>query len=107
MCDLVERRLRDVHVSRLDQLLHVPVQEGQHQRTNMTSVHVGVGHDDDLVVAGLLDVEGLPHPCAYSADHSLYLDVGEDLVDVGLLDVEDLASQGQYSLEVPLPALLC
>src|SRR5829696_3377271 len=72
----------------------------------MTSVHVGVGHDDDLVVTGLPDVEGLPHPGAYSADHGLYLDVGEDLVDVGLLDVEDLASQGQYRLEVPLPALL-
>src|SRR5215217_7327451 len=107
MRDLVERRLRDVHVARLDQLLHVPVQEGQHQRTNMASVHVGVGHDDDLVVAGLRDVEGLSHPGPYSADHGLYLDVGEDLVNVGLLDVEDLASQGQYSLEVPLPALLC
>src|SRR5215207_609690 len=72
----------------------------------MTSVHVGVGHDDDLVVTGLPDVEGLPHPGAYSADHGLYLDVGEDLVDIGLLDVEDLAPQGQYRLEVPLPALL-
>src|SRR5215208_284209 len=104
--DLVERRLRYVHVAGLDQLLHVPVQEGQHQRTDMTPVHVGVGHDDDLVVAGLPYVEGLPHSGAYGADHGLYLDVGEDLVDVGLLDVEDLAPQGQYRLEVPLPALL-
>src|SRR5918997_7230434 len=104
--DLVERRLRDVHGAGLDQLRHVPEQEGQHQRPYVAPVHVGVGHDDDLVVAGLRDVEGLPHPRAYSADHGLYLDVGEDLVYVGLLDVEDLAPQGQYRLEVPLPTLL-
>src|SRR5215210_4361682 len=104
--DLVERRLRDVHVAGLDQLRHVPEQEGQHQRPYVAPVYVGVGHDDDLVVAGLPDVEGLPHSGAYSADHGLYLDVGEDLVDVGLLDVEDLAPQRQYRLEVPLPALL-
>src|SRR5919112_6617875 len=72
----------------------------------MASVHVGVGHDHDLVVAGLLDVEGLPHAGADGGDHGLYLDVGEDLVHVGLLDVEDLAPQRQYRLEVPLPPLL-
>src|SRR5215204_1101353 len=104
--DLVERRLRDVDVAGLDQLRHVPEQEGQHQRPNVAPINVSVGHDDDLVVARLPDVEGLPHPGAYSADHGLYLDVGEDLVDVGLLDVEDLASQRQYRLEVSLPALL-
>src|SRR5918992_3688832 len=103
---LVEWRLRYVHVSGLDQLRHVPEQERQDQRSNMASVHVGVGHDHDLVVAGLLDVEGLPHAGAYSRDHGLYLDVGEDLVHVGLLDVENLAAQRQYGLEIPLPPLL-
>src|SRR5215210_5352991 len=72
----------------------------------MASVHVGVGHDHDLVVAGLLDVEGLPHTGPDSGDHGLYLDVGEYLVHIGLLDVEDLAPQRQYGLEVPLPPLL-
>src|SRR5918995_1655565 len=104
--NLVEWRLRYVHVSGLDQLGHVPEQERQDQRSNMASVHVGVGHDHDLVVAGLLDVEGLPHAGAYSGDHGLYLDVGEDLVHVGLLDVEYLAPQRQYGLEIPLPPLL-
>src|SRR5829696_1304071 len=72
----------------------------------MAPIDVCVGHDDDLVVAGLLDVEGLPHTCAYGGDHGLYLDVGEDLIHVGLLDVEDLAPQRQYGLKVPLPSLL-
>src|SRR5215211_7575120 len=59
--DLEERWLRYVHVACLDQLRHVPKQESQHESSYMASVHVGVGHDHDLVVAGLLDVEGLPH----------------------------------------------
>src|SRR5215210_1809532 len=104
--DLEERRLGDVDVAGLDQLRHVPEQERQDQRSDMTSVHVGVGHDHDLVVAGLLDVEGLPHAGADGGDHGLYLDVGEDLVHVGLLDVEDLAPQRQYRLKIPLPPLL-
>src|SRR5829696_9037249 len=59
--DLEERWLRYVHVACLDQLRHVTKQESQHESSYMASVHVGVGHDHDLVVAGLLDVEGLPH----------------------------------------------
>src|ERR671911_1371187 len=101
--NLVERRKGDVDVAGLDQVPHVAIQERQHQRSNVASVHVGVGHDDDLVVAHLLEIEALPHPGAYRADQGLYLGVGEDLVDVGLLHVEDLAPQRQDGLEVSVP----
>ena len=36
-----------------DQLRHKPVQEGQHQRRDMGAVHVGIRHDDNLVIAQL------------------------------------------------------
>src|SRR5919199_1802273 len=104
--DLVERRLRDVDVAGLDEIRHVAEKEGQNQSPDVAPVHVGVGHDHDLVVAGLLDVEALPHAGPDRADHRLYLRVGENLVHVGLLDVEDLAPQGEYRLEVPVPPLL-
>src|SRR5918997_1517563 len=104
--DLVERRLRDVHVAGLYKVGHVPEQERQHQRPDVAAVAVGVGHQHDLVVPALRHVEGLPHAGADGADHGLYLDVGEDLVHVGLLDVEDLAAQRQDGLEISLPALL-
>ena len=55
--DLVERRLRDEEMAALDQLAHLPVEEGEEQRADMRAVDVGVGHDDDLVVAQLADVE--------------------------------------------------
>src|SRR5215218_5604236 len=102
--DLVERRKSDVDVAGLDQVSHVAIQERQDQRSNMTSVHVGVGHYDDLVVPGLVEIEALPHTSPYRAYQGLYLGVGEDLVDVGLLYVEDLAPQRQYRLEVSVPA---
>src|SRR3546814_934993 len=58
--DLVERRLRDIDMARADQLGHLPVQEGQQQRADMRAVDVGVGHDDDLVIAPLFQVEIVP-----------------------------------------------
>ena len=53
----VERRLRDVEVAVVDELLEMPVEEGQQQRADMRAVDVGIGHDDDPVVAQLADVE--------------------------------------------------
>ena len=54
---LIERRLGDIEVAALDQLRHLAEEEGQQQRADMGAVDVGVGHDDDLVVAQLVDVE--------------------------------------------------
>ena len=55
--DLVERRLGDEEVPVLDQLRHLPVEEGQQQGADVGAVDVGVGHDHDLVIAQLLEVE--------------------------------------------------
>ena len=46
-----------IEVAAFDQLRHLPVEEGQQQRADMRAVNVSVGHDDDLVVAQLSDVE--------------------------------------------------
>ena len=43
----------------LDQLGHLPIEESQQQGPDMRAVDVGVGHDHDLVVAELLEVEFL------------------------------------------------
>src|SRR5678816_2841438 len=56
LLDLVQRRLRDVDVAVLEQLVEVPEEERQEERADVAPVDVGVGHDDDLVVAELLDV---------------------------------------------------
>ncbi len=103
---LVERRLGDVDVAGLDQLRHLAVEEGEHQGADVGAVDVGVGHQHDLVVARLFDVELLADAGADRGDQRLDLVVGEDLVDPRLLDVDDLAAQRQHRLGVAIAALL-
>ena len=57
LLDRVQRRLRDEDVAALDQLLHVAEEERQQQGADVASVHVGVGHQNDLAVAQLGGIE--------------------------------------------------
>ena len=77
----------------------------------MRAVHVGVGHDDDLVVAGLVGVEAadgfaaLADAGAYGGDERSDFFVGEDLVEAGLLGVDQLASEREDGLVAAVAAL--
>ena len=53
--DLIERRLRDIEIAAVDDLAHLPVEEGQQQRADMGAVDVCVRHYDNLVIAQLVD----------------------------------------------------
>ena len=53
----VERRLRDVEKPLFDQRSHLAEEEGQQQRADVAAVDIGVGHDDDAVIARLVGVE--------------------------------------------------
>src|SRR5262249_5968777 len=55
--DLVERRLRDEEMAAVDDLAHLPIEERQQQGADMGAVHVGVRHDDDLVIAQPIGIE--------------------------------------------------
>ena len=104
--DAEERRLRDVDVAGLDQLGHLPVEERQQQRADVRAVDVGVGHDDDLVIARLVDLELFLDAAADRGDDRADFLVRQHLVDARLLDVDDLAAQRQDRLEVALASLL-
>ena len=54
---LVERRLGDEEMAAVDDLAHLAIEERQQQRADMGAVDVGVRHDDDLVIAQLVDAE--------------------------------------------------
>ena len=104
---LVERRLRDVDVAALDQLGHLPVEEGEQERADVGTVDVGVGHDDDAVVAQLLGVVLLlADAAAQRRDERRDLGGGEQLVEARALDVQDLALERQDRLELAVAALL-
>ena len=105
--DFVQRRLRDVEIAALDQLRHLAEEEGQQQRADMGAVDVGVGHDHDLVVAQLADVEFVAaDPGAKRGDQSADLLAGEHPVEAGAFHVQDLAAQGQDGLIATAAALL-
>ena len=107
LLDAVQRRLRDVDVAALDQLLHVAEEERQQQRADVRAVHVGVGHQDDLAVAQLGSIEVvLADARAQRRDHGANFFVAQHLVVARLLDVQDLALQRQDRLEPPVAALL-
>ena len=63
----------------------------------MGAVHVGIGHDDDLVIAQLVQVEVVPDARAQSGDDRGQLIVAVYLVRPGLLHVKHLAPQGRMA----------
>jgi len=92
LLELVERGLGDVDEAGLDQLGHLAEQERQREGADVRAVDISVRHEDDLVVAGVLDVELLADTRSERGDQRLNLVVLQHLVDPRLLDVEDLAS---------------
>ena len=54
-----------------DQLGHFTIKEGHQQARDMGAVHVGVGHDDNLLVAQLSFVEFIANAAAQGLDQIL------------------------------------
>src|SRR6185437_517784 len=107
LLDFEERRLRDVDVPALDQLVHVAEKEGEQQRADVRSVHVGVGHEDDFAVAQLGGIEVvLANAAAERGDHGADFLVAQHFVVAGLFHVEDFALERQDRLEAAVAALL-
>jgi hypothetical protein len=91
----------------LDQLRHLPEEEGQQQGADMGAVHVGVGHDDDLVVAQLVGVELVLADEVPSAVIIVpIMSERQHAVEARALDVEDLAAQRQDRLVLARAAAL-
>ena len=55
--DAKDGRASDVNIAGVNQRAHVLVEERQQQDADVRTVDVCIGHDDDLVVARLGDVE--------------------------------------------------
>ena len=107
MRDLEQRRLRDEQMPSIDHFAHVAEEEGQNQGADMRSVHIGVRHDDDAVVAELGDVEVAGSDArAEGGNHQPDFFGGEHLVEPGPLDVEDLSFERKDGLEATIPPLL-
>ena len=71
----------------------------------MGAVNVGVGHDDDFVIAELVDVELVADTGAEGDNHGVELIVAVDFIGAGLFDVEHFPPHGKNGLESGIAAL--
>src|SRR5439155_11668533 len=103
----IKRRLGDVEIALLDQLPHLAEEERQQQGADMAAVDIGIGHDDDAVIARLFRFEILAADAgAKRLDQGPDLGRGQHLVEAGALDIEDLPLERQDRLAAPVAALL-
>ena len=85
--DLVERRLGDIHVAFVDKRGHQAIEHGEHERTDVIAVDVGVRTDDDLVPVEVVQVKGAQVLDALVLDlHAAAQHAHEVHDDVGLKD---------------------
>ncbi|EAQ28787.1 hypothetical protein NAP1_14348 [Erythrobacter sp. NAP1] len=98
LCDLEQRWLGNEKVPGLHDLRHLAMEEGEQQRANVSAVDVSVGHDHDLVIAQLFEVEFVANAGAHRLDQRADLAAGDDPVETRAFDVEDLASQREDRL---------
>ncbi len=72
----------------------------------MGAVDVGVGHDDDLVVAEFFQVKLLAADAGAEGGDELFDLLGtEDFVEARLFHIHNLAAQGQDGLDGPVTPL--
>ena len=103
---LVERGLRDVHVSVLNELRHLSIEKREEQGADMRAVHICVRHDDDTVVAQFRDIVlVLAYPGAQGLDQCHDLLGRDQLVEPRFFDIQYLAFQRQDRLELAVTAL--
>ena len=109
---LIQRRRSDIEVSALDHLRHKAIEERHDQRVDVRAIDVGIGHDDNLVVAQFVDVS---LAVALAVNAEAHADTLDDVhhrlslkhtMPLYLLYVQNLTTQGQDSLEVTVTSLL-
>ncbi len=89
----VERGLCQKEVSLFDKRLHVAEEERQQQGGDMRPVYVSVAHDDDAIVADVIQTELIPYATAQCGNDCLDFPVAQNFVECGAFSVENLAAQ--------------
>ena len=107
----VEGRSSQINISVFDQRTHAAEEEGQDQSGNVASVHIGIGHDDHLVVTQFAQVQFLwvvfgSDGHTHCAEDVLDFFAFEDLMVHCFFHIQDLTAKRQDCLEVTVASLL-
>ena len=73
----MQRRDSRKNTAGLDHGPHIAEEECEQQSTDMSAVHIGIGHEDDLAVAGRLDVKSTPGARSHHLDDRRALDIAQ------------------------------
>ena len=73
----------------------------------MRTIHIGIGHDNDTMIAKLLEIERLTNRCSECYDKIFDLLIGKDFIDTSLLSIEDFSFKWKYCLKLTIASLLC
>ena len=112
--DLIQRSLGDIDISLLNELRGETIEHGEHQSTDLESVHIAIGADDHLIPPEHIQVKrrkllvaGLDlHPAAQHFDQVGDDVAFEDLIVIGLEAIQDLAPDGHDGLKFRVTPLL-
>ena len=108
----IQRRRSQINIAILNQSTHPAEEESQNQRGDMATVHIGIGHDDYLVITNLFQVQRLrvvlcTHRYTHGTEDILDFLAFENLVVHGLLHIQNLTTQWEDSLIITVASLLC
>src|SRR5690606_28896359 len=68
LLDLVKRRLRDIDIAGINQRAEESVEQSEQESSDVRAVDIGIGRDDDFVVAEFLNIESVSDGSAESHD---------------------------------------
>src|SRR5690606_19561613 len=100
----VERRFGKIDIPTFDNFPHITEEERQKQRCNVATVNVGIGHDDNFVIAKPIDIKLLANTHAESLDHSDNFFIREHLIESCALSIKNLTTEWQDSLCLTISA---
>ena len=90
-----------------NQLGHIAEKEREQERTDMGTVHVGIRHDDDLMIADFIKVKILTDAGSECCNNRLEFLIAHHLVKPSLFDVQHLSPQRQNRLCFTVAPLFC
>ena len=92
MFGFIQRWLCNVDIATLNDFRHLTVEEGQEQGADVRAIDVGIGHDDDAVVAELVWVVFFfAYAAAQSGNQGGHFLAGEHFFKTGFFHVQNLA----------------
>src|SRR5665213_1682120 len=83
------------------------VKQREKKRADVRAVHVGIGRDDDLVVAEFADIKNVADRGAERNDEIFYLLACEHFIESSAFYIENFSTERKDCLNAPIAAGLC